>query len=255
MSTLPIYPPEELNKLNQLQTLFNEWGSLFSTSNHAHDYTAADFVSDGFYPYYFSQKVKILFIGRESRGISGCDYIQVLYDAYKAKKVGKQHINSNFFHKRMLYITYGFMHDFPKWGDIPYADQLVETFGTSNGISFAFMNISKFSNEKDDFQSDWNLINDSIKNSSTESRNLIREEIEILEPDLIITMNFDGLLKKMGEMKFERYSDRYNTYILKLKEKNTLVINTYHFSATRLNDEIDFYVPIQDAYCNFKRIK
>jgi len=247
------YPSDENDKLHQLEVLFEDWKTLFSKNNHVQNYSAEDMVTDGFYPYYFSQKVKILYIGREARGISGCNYIDILFNAYKEKRVGGQHINSVFFHKRMLYITFGIMHDFPKWGDIPYADQIVETFGTAEGISFAFMNISKFSNEKVEFQSDWNLINDSILNSSNESRNLIREEIEILEPDLIITMNFDGLLKNLGEMRFEKYSDRYNTYVMNLKGKNALVINSSHFTAMGLNDETDFYEPIKDAYCRFKK--
>lgn len=174
------YPTNERDLLNRLQALFNDWKSEVGTDV---------FVEDGFYPHYFSQKMKVLFIGRESRGMTGRNYIEVLYDAYKNNNVGGQHINASFFHKRLLYVSYGLNNGMPNWEDIPNANEITNTFAVDNGFSFAFMNLSKLSNDSDDWVADWSLINESCNKSKNGKRNFFMEEVSLLSPDLIITMN------------------------------------------------------------------
>lgn len=254
----PVYPNTEIYKLQELDNLFNEWYAATENTHLPAGYSADDLVFDGFFPYYTSQKVKVLFLGRESRGISGCRYIDVLYNAYKNQKIGGQHINANFFHKRMFYITYGLNNDFPKWKDIPPADDLSRNFGSSNGISFAFMNISKFSNENENtWNSNWELINTSYNLSKSSCSNFILKEIEILDPDIVITMNLREKLNILGEIKEIEKTNKINTYIFNTKIKtNILLLDTFHFSAPRKDDVEDYYTPIGDAirkhYTTFK---
>lgn len=57
-----------------------------------------------------------------------------------------------------MYIAYGLIKNEKSYGDIPWANTIADTFGTDEGISFAFINISKFSNESKNWQSDYDLI-------------------------------------------------------------------------------------------------
>ena len=240
------YPKEEQKPLAQLHNLFDEWKKEFAadetiTKNNLTEY----FVTDGFYPYYFSQKVKILFIGRESRGLSSCDNMKVLFNAYKKKSIGDRHINNSRFHCRMIYIAYGINNNFPAWKDIPSAETLVDKFGAANGFSFAFMNLSKLSNEEESYKSNWKHIDASAK-ASTAKKNLILEEIKILHPDVIVTMNFEDRLDYLGQVDFKKKYGNVLTYNLKA-QKDFLVIDTYHFSATNKDDIKDYYEPISIA--------
>ncbi|HCE42856.1 MAG TPA: hypothetical protein DET40_04860 [Lentisphaeria bacterium] len=239
------YPEFERAKLIELDKLFQEWDSRTKEIELPEGYTAESMVFDGFYPYYTKQKEKILFIGRESREISGCNYIQVLFNAYKNKRIGNQHINVSLFHRRMFYIAYGINNGFPKWQDIPYADRMTDTFGTEKGISFSFMNISKFSNDSDSWQSNWDLIEASYKLGM---RSLIEREIEILEPDIIISMNIGDKIHSFGEVNEFKRTDQVNSYILNnVTKKNVLLLDTFHFAAWAKDDIDDFYTPIIEA--------
>lgn len=234
--------------LDKLDNLFVRWRSSIHNLARSHGLHDSDFVTDGFHPYYLNQNVKILFVGRESRGISGCDNMRVLFQAYKNKRIGKQHINSNLFHKRMLYIAYGLNNGMCDWtNDIPYADIIAEKFGTSNGISFAFMNLSKFSNESDEWQSNWSMIGKSADASNSGVANYIHEEISILSPDLIITMNLGEHLPVLGAVTPITPGKPVGTYWYNESARKTLLLDTFHFTALKKHDINDFYAPICDA--------
>ena len=65
------YPDNEKPNLALLENLFREWHQHFANNSSALEkHVADDMVFDGFYPHYFSQKKRVLFIGRESRGLS-----------------------------------------------------------------------------------------------------------------------------------------------------------------------------------------
>lgn len=60
----------------------------------------------------------------------------------------------------------------------------------NNHYGFAIMNISKYSNYADNgATADFHLINQFLKDSDLRKRNFIREEITLLEPDIIIAAN------------------------------------------------------------------
>ena len=211
-------------------------------------------VFDGFYPYYFSQKKRILFIGREALGLAGLNYLEVLYKCYhKEKRIGGQPLNKHKFHARMLRIAYGIVNDKPLWKDIPYASTIGDTFGTANGLSFAFMNISKLSNERErgGWAANWNRINTAYRLSTEpEGRNFIREEIAILQPDIVITMRLNEKIdfKLLGQLNGVLHtSEKAKSFWLDCNGHRALLIDTWHFSAPRKKADKDFYIPICDA--------
>ena len=144
VSTLK-FPKEEQGLNSALNDLFKEWVNEAKNKILPENYSADDLVFEGFYPYYQSQSKKILFIGRESLSISGYNYIDTLYQHYKDHHIGNTHINQHVMHRRLLKIAYGLINGCQSYGSIPDADLIADNFGTTNGISFSFMNISKFS--------------------------------------------------------------------------------------------------------------
>lgn len=248
------YPENEKPALEKLGELFRDWHQHFADNESALEkHKANDMVFDGFYPHYFSQRMKVLMIGRESRQISGCNNMDVIYNAYRTGKyIGDQHLNANWFHKRLIYIAYGLNHGMPKWQDIPYADKIGDTFGDADGLSFAFMNISKLSNESDDPQSDWPVIR-AAHTLSTQGRNFIQEEVGILEPDIIITMIPEDsldMLGSLGDLTLIYESGMANGYWLQCGGRRMLLVNTAHFSYGSRDDIDGFYEPI----CNVIRL-
>jgi len=242
-----VYPGNEKNKLNELEKLFQEWYKNILTNDPEN---AERMVFDGFYPYYFSQKVRILYIGRESLGLEGKNYISALFNAYKRKKIGGKDIDNHQFHYRMFYITYGIIQSIEnwekgqktiEWNNIPKASQLAETFATEEGFSFAFMNISKFSNESDSWKADWPSIYPFIDSSV----DFIKKEIEILDPHVIVSMNIgEKRIKSLGWELIDKSEKVYTYQKNNSNDDRVILLDTFHFSAFKKFDEDDFYIPI-----------
>jgi hypothetical protein len=239
------YPNAEKPKLKQLEDLFRDWHQHFAKNsslfpNHLMD----EMVFDGFYPYYFSQKIKILFIGWESVDIHGCNYLDVLFECYrgKEKRIGDRHLNQSQFHYLMIYVTYGILNHMPAWQAIPFASKIGDTFGDSNGLSFAYMNISKLSNNV--WQANHGIINTAYE-LSIQPRNFIQEEIAILESHVVITMSRTkkDKIASFGKLTPIDNSTHIDSYWLDSGANRSLLINTWHFSAHKPNIE-SFYNPI-----------
>jgi len=245
------FPAAEAAKLDQQEELFCKIHRRFGEAEKSllPKHAAEDLVSDGFYPHYFNQAKRILFIGRESRDISGCNYIDVLLPAYqKGKRIGRQHLNTNHFHSRMLYVAFGIVTGMPLWRDIPVASEIGNTFGTPRGLSFAFMNLSKLTNEAEHWSCDWNTFETAVT-LTAQGPNLIEEQIALLEPQVVILMNLAGKLHTLGETIPIRQSEPASSYWLQSKGHRSLLIDTFHFSARRgsgrtLDGDTDFYIPI-----------
>ena len=241
------YPESEKPKLILLDNLFRDWHQHFASNGSAlTKHVADDMVFDGFYPYYYKQKKKILFVGREALDIAGCNNIDVLCRAYReTKHIGRRHLDNDNFHSRMLYIAYGIMNGMPAWQDIPFASKIGDTFGTANGLSFAFMNISKLCNEGE-WQADWGVIN-AAHGLSTQSRSFNQEEVAILEPDIVITMNLGNKIESLGQLTPIHASKQAESSWLDSGGHRSLLIDTWHFSSWTKKDPSDYYAPICDA--------
>ena len=248
MLSRDLYPSSELSILDDLAHLFDKWINHLRDKSLYDTYTADDFVTDGFYPYYFSQNPRILFIGREALGMSGMDYLESLYKAYKNNSVAQTSLDGHRFHTTMFYLAYGLLNGFPAYQTVPYASELAKTFGTGHGMSFAFMNLSKFSNDSD---SSWVLNNELatnfLENSKDDKINFHLEEINILQPDIIITSNLNEvhLLSYLGELKEVDLSDS-NVWVYELSSHNRSIpiLETWHFSNWSKQQDTEVYEPV-----------
>ena len=232
------FSKEEIQKRKQLGKLFDTWLKRMLDAGMPNDWEHS-FVPDGFYPGYLSQKLRVLFIGREPHHLSGDDYVETLLNTYYEKKS----LNRSRFLSLLMYVTYGLMTGMRNYGKIPCATEIAETFGKPNGISFAFMNLSKLSNQKG-WTTDWKQINDFLQYSQG-ATNLLNQEIAILAPDLIVTMNLGGHLYDLGEIAYV-YTKNDDVAVLELAAGDTKipVFDTYHFSAPGKSPDADIFTPL-----------
>ena len=260
MQYLPniIYPDAEKLQLAKLEKLFGEWHQHFTANNSEltkHDDEADGMVFDGFYPHYFSQKKRLLFVGWETVDMWNSNYIDALYRAYHSdpKRIGNRNLDSHKFTYRLLCIAYGIVNGMPAWKDIPDASEIADTVGEANGLSFAFMNISKMSNQSGSTKANRSLI-DTVFALSTQNHNFIREQVAILDPEIIITMNLrDEMVEALGdECEFRHSSGAARSFRLNVGGRPRLMIDpNRHFSAWTaegrgLDDDQDYYAPICD---------
>ena len=252
---LALYSQEERTLINKLNELFEKWNTFYweyrQGKEDLKDYKMI--VPDGFYPNYLSQKIKILFLGRESYSIEGCNYIDLFTECYLTGIVGKgtsaSSINTAKFHKMLIKVAWGILNN-KSWNDIPQANRLCDE-KIFDKLSFAFMNLSKLSNNlftQETTQTNWQLVDHSIRMSINSKMNLIAEEIDLLKPDLIIAMNIPpAMLEKVFGTNLE--GDRKNDFVYKLKskeddiKKDILLLNPYHFSSTKC-EKTCIYNPI-----------
>ena len=236
----------------QLNCLFDQWskelGRLWD------GYNADYFVTDGFFPAYHQQRPRVLFIGREVLDIMGQSYINIFLQAFKQNLVGGKTLNKSLnrhsFYRRIFKITYGLTHGCPDWKDIPPASVMADTFGTPEGISFAFMNLSKLSHEYADnpaWKADMTLMDSFVQKTSECGQNYFQREIEILDPDIIITMNLEQWLSALGTIhQRESLSPDVAMYALELPKRAIPLLDCWHFSAIK-RDLDNFYRPVCEA--------
>ncbi|MCB5226639.1 hypothetical protein JAO78_007390 [Alishewanella sp. 16-MA] len=237
------FPDFEQAQLSSLNRLFSTWHEDATQISFDADKSADDMVFDGFFPYFSAQTCKILFIGRESLGLTGEHYLDLMHHCYKTGKIGEKGLNQSQFHALMLRIAYGLNHNCCSWDDIPAASEIAKTFATADGMSFAFMNLSKFSNESDDYQADWQLIDSFINSFAKEKENYFTKQIEIINPDIIVTMNLEKRLKALGELSLLEYTPNAAYLRLKCAGRDVLLMDLHHFSAVKVREET-FYRPI-----------
>ena len=252
ITDLDVYPESEKVLLEKLLALFNESydyakGIHFIKSEYSYD----DLLTDGFFPFYTKQKTKVLFIGWETYDFWDQNYIDYLYQNYKSGKY-----NNKQFAYLMYYITYGILNGFPDWFSIPSLCDTKNSFATEDGLSFAFINLSKFNNETGSANADSVLINDFVKVFSNPEINLYERQIAILDPDIIISMNLEQNIEKLGKTACINYTCNnicVYEYIIQNNKKIPL-FDTRHFSARGANDIYDYYLPIKEAYVKYKSV-
>lgn len=252
---LSLYPPDERPLRLRLTALLEDWKRETAKSTvvwraDGKSYPGDSyFASDGFLPYYYRQKPKVLFIARETRYIAGQDNIEIILKKCWENPGG---IGGENLLRRMLLIAYGIRHG----GTVPFEAldprELCALAGTGGGFSFAFMEISKYSNENDDGASaDTDLMRSFFENSNIRNRNFIREELSLLDPDLVITMNlWDGKIAceylelALGEAPFiDMPHPSAARRSLVINGRTRPLIDLYHFSS-RKSDGEDFYKPV-----------
>lgn len=245
------YPESERNLKFEIEKLNDRWKKHL-VSITGDESIPEIFVTDGFYPYYTNQKVKILFIGREALEIAGANYQEFLYGAYLDNRIGSKTLNAHPFHSTMLYIAYALEHKEYNWHNIPYASEFINEFAKKDGVSFAFMNLSKFSNESGQWVADDELINHFIDLSLKSKENFFGSEIDLLNPDIIIGMNFGGWAECLGT--FSEQQDYYGNnsdvrvcHLITQSGKEYPYFDTWHFSAPCKSPSRDIFYPLLDA--------
>lgn len=243
-----LYNRQEIILKNKIDALHHQWITrIIENDDSCREEELRElYIPDGFFPNYTNQRIKILFIGREGLELSGQNYISCLYDAYHNKVVGGKSLNRYQFHSTMLYISYALEHKIYDWSKLPYAVDFIDEFGKPNGCSFAFMNLSKFSNESGNWWADEELIDSFIRLSHNEQLNLFQEEIDILNPDLIIGMNLEARMDVLGRFSDFAYygnKDLCAQTLLTTKGKYPY-IDAWHFSAPGKSPEKEIFNPI-----------
>jgi hypothetical protein len=269
-SIVSLFSGVEIQKRQQIVALMSDWLSEIERKYEAEpdDELWAKgpprsyFVADGFFPGYFNQKLKVLFIGRETRWTEG-DYIESTIKGYNEEN----YHNKSAFTRRLLYIIQGIKHNGKlKFESLEEANYYAKEMVDTKDYGFAFMNISKYSNWKEDGgTADFGFINIFLEDSNLEKRNFFHEELEILEPDIIITMNlWDGNIERkyldlcFGKIEWENLNDDTDDKVkvssLILNDKSIKLINcTHHFSSiprsiSKQNiDKEFFYDPVMKA--------
>lgn len=212
---------------------------------------------DGHYPCYFEQPKRVLIIGKESRGFSdGGDYIKNMLEAFHKRTVySSNDIDKRDFERRCLKFSYGLIKKERDFSKIPKASEICDTFGTENGISFAFLNISKISNNTEDSETDYIRVESYLTLTNEEENHFIRKQIEYEQPDIILT----NYLSKNGrcDLKYissnfylkKKYDNLCDKYIAKICDRNVPVLELYHFSGHKgeENDISYFWDPIVEA--------
>lgn len=237
------YPETEREKLTEIQALLYEWSREKFTSN---------FVVDGFYPYYYDQHPRVLFIGREAYGLAGCSYLEIFFRHYRDGKYGSSRLTASAFHRRIFYMMHAIAYGSREWNQVPNAVELAKDFASEGHTSFAFMNLNKESNETGRTKTRWNNLYAFVD----KSRDYIRREIEILDPDIIITANlFDKLPTAIADVfpghKYVQHFGRTHkdlaAYEWKINGHRVYIFDTFHWSAIKKEYQC-YYACVREAY-------
>ncbi|MPM14078.1 hypothetical protein SDC9_60438 [bioreactor metagenome] len=276
-----IYPSDEFELWQENQKLIDALKkSLISlASNEFENEYSQAINADGFYPYYTHQKVKILYIAKESLGLDGKDYIQAVFEGIQAndprghRKWNKCYPenpytkvitnNSDPFLSKMLYLTYGLNNDCCSYEVMPWGSAIgQQLFGkqegiiddrTMPGISYAFMNFSKFDNPSEvSYAADMSRIQTYLQMVKRSKENWFAKQISLLNPDLIIEMNIgrenaDNL--GTGPIDWiERNNENLWVGYLPIENHKYLILETWHFSKPGKSFNTHFYPAIVDAW-------
>jgi hypothetical protein len=122
---------------------------------------------------------------------------------------------------------------------------------------FAMMNISKYSNEaKDGAKADKVLMNDFFEHAHLENTNYFQKELELLDPDIIITSNLwkEGIIAPQyldlcfdpkKRIQIDEIPDVATLSIMLINGKVVKLVDLFAFSAPgRLENEY-YYTPIK----------
>ena len=248
----------EFKKRNEIFALMQDWEKTISTSeivfkDDNKKYKGNEYFNyDGFFPGYYENKPKVLFIGREARGVSGLDFIGANIEYFK----NESSLNNVSFWRR-IFCMYNIIRNNGVIDKNITADQIADSMIEKNNYGFALMNISKYSNDSETgAKRDKTLMNRFLEDSKLDQRNFIKEELKILDPDLIITAHlWDGTINKeymekiFGEIEFITKVVVQSNWVASLnnfyfESKVIKLIDLFHFSRPGVSDMEYYYKPI-----------
>ena len=140
------------------------------------------------------------------------------------------------------------------WADVPSLDEILNNFASDDGISFGMINYSKISRPHNGTtKADWQQIINFAKASLESPKNFYIRQLEIINPDVIISMNvfdaFDDVCLDVfeGSLKYICHINNGAAALFEfmINDKKIPVIDTYHLGST-ISDK-EHYESIQEA--------
>lgn len=234
----------------KLESLFKEWKKDMGFSKQK----KYIWNSDGIFPGYSNAKFKILFIGRENRtyyeyakdNLEKCNNNLVFLKLSEWENEGNNDHFASHYYRRIVEIMRR-INNQDKGNNYPTANNYLDYLRKEGKLEFAFMEISKYANPSDDGDRvNKDMVNNFLIPKSIENT---QREIEIINPDLIITMNLWA--ENFGiQDKIEKIFGICDPAIGKLVEitvgkKSFNLLNMYHFSYTGVSDDEIFNAVIK----------
>ena len=225
------------------------------------------FAYDGFFPLYTEQGKRVLIVGREAYGDYGTyrrpdekvvSITDVAYDEYRHNELFRGGCNARFdakaltrrsvmYHARCIALAYSIITG--DWNvQAAKIEEIASKIGKTGGISYAYFNFSKLLNQNADKAVRAN--NKMIRSYALldYKMGILKREIELIDPDLIITQGFNELcgyidlncFSNLGETSHKDSDNKSRSLdkpliIEKLHGKRTIdIIDVRHFSGCSL---------------------
>jgi len=253
---------EEAEKRKELLELMNKWRDSLADKEFI-----KSFNTDGFFPNYYGQKHKVLFVGREARWITSGGP-NIIHGDYIGTSIGwlkNDNQKNTSFWGRILRMVQLFRSDGKKEYEQLSANDCAEEMAKNNDYGFAIINISKYSNDDDDGgTADYPRINKFLKDSQFdlyEENNYFKKELEILDPDYIITFDlWNGKIKpeylklclNKGEEvdKYPQDSPDGRLYEININGRKVKLVDIYHPATPPFvkDDKGCFYMPLKELF-------
>jgi len=245
----------EITKREEIIDLMEEWEKTVSDAQNTVSKAKRKmkFMRDGFFPGYFNDgNIRVLFVGWEPYDVEPYDYVLSTIKHFNDYKG----VNGVLFWKRIIGM-YNIIQKYHKYhGNLEYKneDKIVQDM-KSNGYGFAVIDISKYLNETGKSKCDGDRLNNFFADSKLGEKKFLKKELAILEPQYIITANIweSGIdVKLLGEcFGTTGYSgcDVTNSASLNtivINDKETWLIDCFHFSQKGKCCFDNFYVPLSD---------
>lgn len=235
------FTSEENQINNKLDQMFTTWFDFLKNESYFADNNISEdcFIQDGIFPKYSQQKIKILYLGKESYDLEGYNYIHKHYEWIK--NCDSSSMNTMPLWRKTLKFTWGIENN-KDWKAIPDVQEIADSFAKENGISFGMENVSKISRPyNNSARADWANIIAFVNKSLKSDINFFLREIDIINPDVIVSMN---VIDKVGDLIFEneleyvKHMKSNAIYNLHAHNKMIPLIDTYHFSSTKIEQEL-----------------
>lgn len=166
-------------------------------------------------------KYKILWVLKEPYGEGGFSYSDYIKDSFK---FGEPYPTSGQMWHKITYTNYGILNGFMKWSDM---GALKEDNNIFNALkSSALINLKKIVGGT-------TSLPDVIREAYEKSKQIIHEQIKIINPDIIICGGTFGFIKP--DLKFISPFGDVNEFGFLIE--NRILINAYHPSYPYMNQE------------------
>jgi hypothetical protein len=140
------------------------------------------------------------------------------------------------------------------------AKEIANEMVSSNDFGFAYMNISKYANKAEDSaRADIQLMKQFLEDSELKKRNFLNEEVNILEPDIIVTANLwdDKIDWKYLDLCFPEFKDAEpvktiegvaRLYQARINRKPVKLLDLYYHFAAIMKQNTYFFEPIKQLF-------